>query len=36
LEAVARGQVGPQHCVVPVPPEIDAQVATSYLELVRA
>jgi adenosylhomocysteinase len=36
LEAVARGQVGPQDCVVPVPPEIDAQVATSYLELVRA
>ncbi len=36
LEAVARGQVGPEHCVVPVPPEIDAQVATSYLELVRA
>ena len=36
LEAVARGKVGPQHCVVPVPPEIDAQVATSYLELVRA
>ncbi len=36
LEAVARGDVGPQHCVVPVPPEIDAQVAISYLELVRA
>ena len=36
LEAVARGQVGPQHWVVPVPPEIDAQVATAYLDLVRA
>lgn len=36
LEAVARTQVGPQHCVVPVPPEIDAQVATAYLDLVRA
>lgn len=36
LEAVARGQVGPQHCVVPVPPDIDAQVASSYLNLVRA
>jgi adenosylhomocysteinase len=36
LEAVATGQVGPQQCVVPVPPEIDAQVATSYLDLVRS
>jgi adenosylhomocysteinase len=36
LETVARGQVGPEHCVVPVPSDIDAQVATSYLDLVRA
>ncbi|GMR09206.1 MAG: adenosylhomocysteinase [Anaerolineae bacterium] len=36
LEAVARRQVGPQHCVVPVPPGIDAKVATAYLDLVRA
>ncbi len=33
LEAVARGQVGPADCVVPVPREIDAAVATAYIEL---
>jgi len=35
LEAVAKGQVGPESCVVPVPPEIDAAVASAYLELSR-
>jgi adenosylhomocysteinase len=35
LEAVARGQVGPECCVVPVPPAIDELVASAYLELTR-
>ena len=35
LEAIARGDIGQEACVVPVPPEIDAQVATAYLELTR-
>jgi len=33
LEAVALGKVGPESCVVPVPAEIDAQVARDYLKL---
>ena len=36
LEAVAQGRVGTEHCVVPVPPDIDALVANSYLDLGRA
>jgi adenosylhomocysteinase len=36
LEAVARGEVGPESCVVPVPPRIDAAVAAAYLELARS
>lgn len=36
LEAVARGEVGPESCVVPVPPRIDAAVAGAYLELARS
>jgi adenosylhomocysteinase len=35
LEAIARGKVGPEACVVPVPTEIDAQVASAYLTLAR-
>jgi len=35
LEAVARGAVGPESCVVPVPAAIDAAVASAYLELAR-
>jgi adenosylhomocysteinase len=34
LERVARG-VGPGHCVVPVPRDIDAAVASAYLALNR-
>jgi adenosylhomocysteinase len=33
LEAVATGRAGPDDCVVPVPKEIDAQVATAYVAL---
>jgi adenosylhomocysteinase len=33
LEAVARGTVGPEHAVVPVPRPIDEAVATAYLDL---
>jgi hypothetical protein len=33
LEAVARGVVGPEHAVVPVPRSIDEDVAAAYLEL---
>jgi len=36
LEAVAKGKVGPESCVVTVPPEIDAAVASAYLELSAA
>ncbi len=35
LELVARGGVGADACVVPVPPDINAQVATDYLVLNR-
>ena len=35
LEAIARGQVGPEACVVPEPIEIDGQVASAYLALAR-
>ena len=35
LEAVARGSVGPEACVVPVPPAIDAAVANAYVQLAR-
>ena len=35
LERVARGGVGPEHCVVPVPRDIDAAVANAYLALNR-
>lgn len=35
LEAVARGSVPKTSCVVPVPAEIDALVATSYVALAR-
>lgn len=35
LEAVALGKVGAESCVVPVPPSIDALVATSFLEMNR-
>ena len=31
LEAVARGSVGPDACVVPVPTDIDASVAEAYV-----
>jgi adenosylhomocysteinase len=34
LERVARG-IGPGHCVVPVPSDIDAAVASAYLALNR-
>jgi adenosylhomocysteinase len=33
LEAIARGTVGADACVVPVPPSIDAWVAATYVEL---
>jgi adenosylhomocysteinase len=33
LEAVAKGAVGPEACVVPVPPEIDARVAGEFVRL---
>lgn len=36
LEAVARGAVGPEACIVPVPAEIDALVATAYVDLATA
>lgn len=35
LEAVARGTVPKSACVVPVPAEIDALVASAYVELAR-
>ncbi|MFK0257431.1 adenosylhomocysteinase [Streptomyces sp. NPDC090445] len=34
LEAIASGRVPADQCVVPVPPEIDAQVAQAYVALV--
>jgi adenosylhomocysteinase len=36
LEAVARGDVGPADCVVPVPRSIDAAVARAYVNLASA
>jgi adenosylhomocysteinase len=36
LEAVAAGKVGLSSCIVPVPAEIDALVASQYVELARA
>ena len=36
LEAVARGEVGADACVVPVPPPNDAAVASAYLALARS
>jgi adenosylhomocysteinase len=36
LEAVARGTVPKTACVLPVPAEIDALVASAYIELARA
>ncbi len=36
LEAVAAGKVGASSCIVPVPAEIDALVASQYVELARA
>ncbi|HEY4189389.1 MAG TPA: adenosylhomocysteinase [Candidatus Limnocylindrales bacterium] len=35
LEAVAAGRVGPSSCIVPVPAEIDAIVASQYVALAR-
>jgi adenosylhomocysteinase len=35
LEAITRGNIGSEACVVPVPPDIDEQVASAYLELTR-
>jgi len=35
LERVARGGLGPEACVVPVPRDIDAAVAGAYLDLWR-
>ncbi len=35
LERVARGGLGREHCVVPVPADIDAEVASAYLALFR-
>ncbi len=36
LEAVAKGEVGKDSCVVPVPRRIDEWVAKAYVELARA
>jgi adenosylhomocysteinase len=35
LEAVAAGRAGAESCVVPVPADIDARVASRYVELAR-
>jgi adenosylhomocysteinase len=35
LERIAQGRVGTESCVVPVPADIDAAVATAYLDLAR-
>jgi adenosylhomocysteinase len=35
LERVARRQVGAESCIVPVPADIDAMVASAYLDLMR-
>jgi adenosylhomocysteinase len=36
LEAVARGDVGPESCVVPVPRAVDEQVSRAYVALATA
>ena len=36
LEAVARGDVGPESCVVPVPRAVDLQVSRDYVALATA
>ena len=36
LEAIARGAVGPESCVVPVPRAVDEQVAAAYVALATA
>ena len=33
LEAVARGDVGPESCVVPVPRAVDEQISRAYVAL---
>jgi adenosylhomocysteinase len=35
LERVAKGRLGPEYCIVPVPANIDAMVANAYLDLTR-
>jgi adenosylhomocysteinase len=35
LEAVAKGEVGAESCVVPVPRTIDEWVSKAYVELAR-
>lgn len=35
LERVAKGEAGPEACIVPVPADIDAMVASAYLDLAR-
>jgi len=35
LERVAKRGVGPEACIVPVPADIDAMVASAYLDLAR-
>lgn len=35
LERIARGEAGAQSCIVPVPFDIDAMVASAYLDLAR-
>jgi adenosylhomocysteinase len=36
LEAIARGDVGPESCVVPVPRSVDESVARAYVDLAAA
>ncbi len=35
LERVAKRSVGAESCIVPVPADIDAMVASAYLDLAR-
>ena len=35
LERVAKRGAGPESCIVPVPKDIDAMVASAYLDLAR-
>ena len=35
LEAVAKGQIGRDSCVVPVPRAIDEWISEAYVELAR-